>query len=304
MTLTVRQLQQFIAIAEQGSYRQASEILFTAQPALSVSMKRLEETVEAQLFERKARGVELTPAGHALLVHAHEALYHIEQAKQSARLTARGELGRFCLGFIGSVTYHLLPQCLPEFRKLYPNVQLVLREESTLRLLELLRSHEVDAALIRGDWSQHEELHGQVVQRDDLMLAVPTNHPLAQQSQIDLALCAELSFLSYSSSAVPGLYRLTKQLCQAVGFEPRISQEAIQVQTLISLVASGMGVALVPSNASYYTNPRVSFVSLSNPQAHGCLSLSLVTLRQKTLPVVSYLVEVLLRFQESESKNV
>lgn len=296
MTLTVRQLQQFIAIAEQGSYRQAAEVLYTAQPALSVSMKRLEETVEAQLFERKARGVELTPAGLALLKHAREALYHIEQAKQTARLTARGELGRLCLGFIGSVTYKLLPQSIPVFRRLYPNIELVLREDSTLRLVELLRSHEVDAVLIRGEWDQHEEFTGQVVQRDDFILAVPNDHPFAQYKSIDLASCADQSFLFYSSTAVPGLYALTKTLCQGAGFEPIISQEAIQVQTLISLVASGMGVALVPSNASYYTTPHVSFIPLSNPQAHACLHLSLVTLRNKQIAVVEALAKTLKQF--------
>lgn len=296
MTLTVRQLQQFIAIAEQGSYRQAAEVLFTAQPALSVSMKRLEESVEAQLFERKARGIELTPAGFALLKHAREALYHIEQAKQSARLTARGELGRLCLGFIGSVTYKLLPQCIPVFRRLYPNVEVVLREDSTLGLVELLRAHEVDAVLIRGEWDLHDEFKAQVVQQDDFILAVPKDHPFAQYKNIDLARCADQSFLFYSSSAVPGLYALTKALCQGAGFEPIISQEAIQVQTLISLVASGMGVALVPSDASYYTTPHVSFVPLSNKQAQACLHLSLVTLRQKQLPVVDALAETLRQF--------
>src|SRR5690606_20430974 len=113
MGITLRQFQQFIAVAEHGSYRQAAEKLFVAQPALSVSIQKLEAEVGAQLLERGSKGVTLTPAGHALIKDAKTALFYSEQACRSARLVALGEWGTLRLGFVGSATYTLLPLCVP-----------------------------------------------------------------------------------------------------------------------------------------------------------------------------------------------
>lgn len=274
-----RQLHQFVTIAELGSYRRAAEALFIAQPALSVSMQKLEHDLGAQLFERSARGVGLTAAGEALLADARRALFHVDQARRSVRLAAHGESGSLRLGFVGSATYALLPRTIPPFRQRYPDIEISLREDRSIALLQLLQANAIDAALLRGPVAADPHLDSWVVERDDFVLAVNHGHPLAGQAEVSLQVCSEDPFIMYSPAEVPGLNSVVLSLCGKAGFAPVVRQEAVQVQTLISLVASGLGVALVPGVARAYSNPHVRFVSLSDADARGAISLSLVTHR-------------------------
>ncbi|WP_419204294.1 LysR family transcriptional regulator [Bordetella trematum] len=282
MSIGLRQLRQFLAIAELGSYRRAADALHIAQPALSVSIQKLEHAVGVQLLERGARGVTLTPAGQALMDDARRALFHAEQARQAARRVALGEWGQLRLGFVGSATYMLLPRCLPAFRRAYPGVRLDLREGSATGLVAMLRSNDLDACLVRGPLADDPDLDTWQVEHDDLILAVPAGHALAGRGEQPLAAARGESFVMYSPAKVPGLHDVAMALCRRAGFAPRVSQEAIQVQTLVSLVASGMGVALVPGVARAYVTPHVAFVPLADAEARAALSLSLVTQRETT----------------------
>ena len=279
MSLDLSHLRQFVAIAELGSYRRAAEALHIAQPALSVSIQKLEHAVGVQLLARGARGVSLTAAGEALMGDARRALFHADQARRAARRVALGESGRLRLGFVGSATYELLPRCLPAFRQQYPDVQLELREDSTIGLVAALRANELDAGLVRGPLADDPELASWEVERDDLILALPSDHPLAGRGPVDMRDVRGESFVMYAPAKVPGLYGVAAALCRKAGFSPRVSQEAIQVQTLVSLVASGLGLALVPGVTRAYSTPRVAFVPIADADARDALALSLVTLR-------------------------
>lgn len=281
-----RQFRQFVAIAELGSYRRAAEALFIAQPALSVSMQKLEHEMGAQLFERSARGVILTAAGEALLADARRVLFHAEQARRSVRLVANGEWGALRLGFVGSATYALLPRTIPPFRERYPDIEVSLLEDRTIALLDMLRANAIDAALLRGPVAADQHLDSWVVERDDFVLAVNHAHPLAGKRRTALRACAAAPFIMYSPGEVPGLNSVVLSLCGKAGFAPVVHQEAVQVQTVVSLVASGLGVALVPGVARAYSNPHVRFLELSDQDARGAISLSLVTHRDtRCMPV-------------------
>jgi len=297
MAVDLRQLRQFVTIAELGSYRRAAEALHIAQPALSVSIQKLEHSVGVLLLERGAKGVSLTPAGQALMADAQRALFHADQARQSARRVALGELGRLRLGFVGSATYMLLPRCLPEFRRRYPDVALELREDSTKRLAEMLRANEIDAGLVRGPLAEDASLSTWVVERDSLILAVPATHPLADAGPVALKTLRAEPFVMYAPDKVPGLHGVAQALCHKAGFSPRISQEAIQVQTLVSLVASGLGVALVPGVTRAYSTPHVKFVDLLDADAHDALALSLVAHRDTSCAPVLRLRDSMLSAQ-------
>lgn len=294
MAIDLRQFRQFVTIAELGSYRRAAEALHIAQPALSVSIQKLEHAVGVQLLARGARGVSLTPAGQALMDDARRALFHADQARLAARRVALGERGTLRLGFVGSATYMLLPNCLPAFRARFPEVLLELHEDSTIGLVAKLRAHDLDAGLVRGPLAEEAALASWAIERDDWILAVPAGHPLAGTVPIELAHMRRESFVMYSPEKVPGLHGLALALCQKAGFSPRISQEAIQVQTLVSLVASGMGVALVPGVARAYSTPHVAFVSLADTDARDALSLSLVTHQDSSCASVPLLRECML----------
>ncbi|NLY27460.1 MAG: LysR family transcriptional regulator [Alcaligenaceae bacterium] len=295
MAVTLRQFQQLLAIAETHSFRRAAEKLFIAQPALSVSIQKMEQEIGARLFERTVKGVTLTPAGQAMLDDARAALFYADQACRTARLVALGEWGTLRIGFVGSATYSLLPLSLQLFRERYPDVRLELREDSTIGLIRQIHGHEIDAGVVRGPIADDPGLESWIIHHDDLILAVPARHRLASRRKVALAECRSEDFVLYGSTVVPGLHSVALSLCYSAGFTPRISQEAIQVQTLVSLVASGMGVALVPGVTRAYSSAHVRFLDLSDPAAKGCLSVLLVAKKHIAQELVHRLCECMVQ---------
>lgn len=274
--MELRQLHQFVAIAETGSYRRAAERLFIAQPALSVSIQKLEHSLGAVLFERGVKGVTLTRAGAVLLARARRTLLHAEQTRRAVRLAETGEFGALRLGFVGSATYALLPAAIPKFRGAHPGIELVLQEDSTLGLLALLEKDLIDAAVVRGPVANSEQFESTEVERDDFVLALNAAHPLGRRQSVALRELCDDPFIMYAPHMVPGLSSVALSLCGKAGFAPIVKQEAVQVQTVVSLVASGMGIALVPAVTRLYSNPHVNFVALRDGDAKGAISLSLV----------------------------
>lgn len=291
MAASLRQYQQLIAIAECRSFRRAAERLFIAQPALSVSIRKLETEVGVPLLERSVKGVALTMAGQAMLEHARAALFHAEQAALAARMAALGEWGTLRLGFVASATHSLLPLSLGAFRGQHPNVKLQLQEDSTVGLIAQVHEFAIDVAVVRGPIAEDPALESWIIERDDLVLAVPADHPLAAKPTVTLQECRAEGFVLYGSTKVPGLHSVALGLCYAAGFTPRINQEAIQVPTLLSLVASGMGIALVPGITRSYSGAHVRFLNLTDAGARNCLSLLLVTRKGNTSPLVGHLRE-------------
>src|SRR5690606_15354792 len=132
--------------------------------------------------------------GEALLADARRALFHVEQGRQAARMVALGEGGRLRVGFVGSATYALLPRCVPGFRQRYPNVHLKLCEGTSVDVMDMLRQHHVDAGFIRGPVAEDPDIDMRVVETDDLMLAVPADHPFGQRACMPLADCQAETF--------------------------------------------------------------------------------------------------------------
>lgn len=271
----LRQLSHFVAIAEAGTFRRAAEKTFTAQPALSVSIRRLEEGLGVRLFDRGARGVALTPAGEAFLIEARHTLLHAEQARQTARLAGLGEWGQVRLGFVGSAAYRLLPRTLPDFIGRYPNLKLELLEGETVSILQMIREGRLDAGVIRTPVDDVRGLRIIDVEKDNLLAVLPATHPLSARTSIDLAELAGEDFVMFSKTLVPGLRAAVVEACRAAGFFPSVAQEATQALTVIGLVGSGMGVAIVPAVIGKFTNERVRFVSLTDRKCQNCLTLSL-----------------------------
>ena len=275
----LRQLSHFVAIAEAGSYRRAASRLFTAQPALSVSIRKLEEALGVQVFVRGNRGVALTAAGEAFLADARGALGHAVQGRQSARMAGLGELGLVRLGFVGSAAYSLLPENLPRFLALYPSARLELVEGTTVSTLDKLRAGKLDIGIVRTSVDEAADLDITDIQADDLIAAVPKGHPLAGRRRVALGELRNEPFIIFSQDYVPGLRAAVDKACNAAGFAPRLAQEATQAQTMIGLVGSGLGVALVPGVIAAYTSPQVKFLALSDAQLRSCLTVSLASRR-------------------------
>jgi DNA-binding transcriptional LysR family regulator len=253
------QLKQFCAVADAMSFRRAAEALHMAQPPLSVAIRKLEEELDAQLFERRGRSIRLTPAGAEALRTARRCLASADDVRAATRSAAKGESGRVRVGFVGSATYALLPRLLPVFRARWPQIELELRESTNLELLGLVEAERLDIGLVRFPTADASALQFQIVERDVFQAVLPKGHPLAAQRSVSLKALAQEPFIDYAATQVPGLHAMVMLAFQQAGLSPRAAQQATQVQTVISLVESGLGVALVPSVSARLASKRVVF---------------------------------------------
>ena len=257
-------MKQLAALAETLNFRRAAERLHMAQPALSVSIRRLEEELNTQLLVRDRRGVRLTPPGEAVLAHARRIVFHTDQLKRDAASASGGTSGRLRIAFVGSAAYSLFPRVLPAFRERYPQVELDLREGTTTQMLRQVERGEIDLALVRYPVIEATTAVLRPVESDVLVVALLSGSPLARRRTLRLRDLADEDFVAYSATAAMNLRMQIVAACQAAGFTPRIVQEAVQVQTVLSLVGSGIGVALVPSRSKMQAPAGVEFKGLSD----------------------------------------
>ncbi|KAI3591907.1 Transcriptional regulator, LysR family [Cupriavidus sp. U2] len=298
--MDLRQLQQFVVLAETGNFHRAAERLHMAQPPLSISIRKLEASLGTPLFVRTTRGVRLTQAGEAALNDARRALFHAEQARAAAQSAAHGERGALRVGFVGSATYALLPRLIPAFRGEHPGIELILHESTSAAILDRIERGQLDAGLVRFPILSSGPFQLLPLESDSFMAAVPADSRFASQDSIALKALADEPFIMHPSADVPNLQAVAMLLCQQAGFVPRITQEAVQVQTIVSLVESGLGVALVPGVTARYTNRRVRFLRLSSPRPTNRIGIALATQQDTDDRHVQRFVSVAQRIAQGE----
>lgn len=294
--MNLRQLSQFVTLAETGNFHRAAERLHMAQPPLSVSIRKLEEELGSPLFERTTTGVVLTPAGEAMLGDARRALLHAQQCRQAVLDSLDGAGGRLRLGIIGSATYALLPRLIPSLRARYPQITLELTEATSSEILEGLLARRFDAGLLRFPLLDASGLELTPLDRDDFVLAVGEDSPLARHDAIALSEAAHEPFIMYPRDKVPGLSALAMMRCQFSGFSPQVAQEAMQVQTIMSLVASGLGVGLVAGVARQVVPRGVKCLDLTDNPPGFHVSIALARRMGDASRVVQRFAEHALRF--------
>ena len=274
--MELRQLRQFVAVAEAGSFSVAAERLCMAQPPLSVAIRKLEQEIGAELFKREARGVRLTPAGTAALEVAMRCLREADRIAVRAREADKGEVGELRIGFIGSVTFELLPHLVQTFAERYPKVKLELHEATNLSALQEVQNGTMDLGIIRIPALPPPGVQLQVIGTDIFCVALPIGHKLAQKRSLRLSELLGEPFIGYKPS-LPGtaLHAGLMQIFMQAGVAPNVTQEAVQVQTVIGLVASGLGVALVPSVHAAHSTPRVAFRPLREPVQGSTIGIAL-----------------------------
>jgi len=243
----LRVLKQFLAVASTLSFRRAAEQLHMSQPPLSVAIRQLEESLGLQLFVRSTTGVALTPAGEALRREASRLMNQARLMVNNTQATARGDSGDVRVAFISSAMIGFLPDVLASFRRSYPDIRLKLVEAVSVDVAELVASGEADIGLLSLPTRLAEQLEHQQVLTDRLVLVLPAHHALAGKKALSIAALAQESFVTFSIDRVPSFYQRIVGLCLEQGFQPRIVQEAAHVYTILSLVAGGLGVALLPS---------------------------------------------------------
>jgi DNA-binding transcriptional LysR family regulator len=261
--MELRHLRYFVAVAEHLSFARAARALHLSQPPLSRQIRALEEELGTALFARTKRAVALTPAGAALLPEARRLLREAEALKAGARAHAAGELGTLALGFIGLAAYNVLPGVLPEFHRQHRGVRLALQEATSDVLLAALRLGDLDVALVLPP-ADDAAVDYATLHRDRLVAALPAaRRELRGSGRLRLAALAAEPFILFPRKVGTSLYDHIVGLCRRAGFSPRVEQEAVQMQTIVSLVAAGMGVALVPASLMRMRRTGVAYRPLA-----------------------------------------
>lgn len=246
--IETRLLRQFIAVAEELHFHRAAERLNMAQPPLSQAIRRLEAEIGVRLFERSNRSVALTAAGVSFLESARHVLQALDASVEQARHVAAGVTGQLTAMFVATAQFDLLPDIVRTFRSRWPCIELTLREGTTAQQIEALRAGAADIGLLRWPGAAVPDLTFERIAQEAVLIALPADHPEAARPQVPLAALAQDSFIATPRAEGAGFYDHMIGLCRSAGFSPRIVQEARQIETIVGLVAGGLGVALVPAS--------------------------------------------------------
>ncbi|MCE5243659.1 MAG: LysR family transcriptional regulator [Syntrophobacteraceae bacterium] len=264
--MELRHLRYFVMVAEELHFGRAADRLGIAQPPLSQQIKALEEEIGVHLLSRTSRRVELTTPGAFYLNEARKILAHVERAGREARKAARGEIGLLEVGFVSSAVYDRVPLLFRLMRSRYPEVTLVLQDLTTEEQVEAMKAQRLDVGLVRPPVPNAESLAIRVFWREPMVVALPQAHPLAKLRRIPIEALEEESFLQVSHHAGPGYYDQFIRICAQAGFSPRVVQEARTSQTVVSLIAGGMGVSLVPDSMRNFKRAGVVYRRLKPPE--------------------------------------
>jgi len=249
--LDSRRLRYFMAVAERLHFGRAAEALHISQPPLSRAIRALEDELGVALFARTRRRVELTPQGARLFEEALRVTGQLERTVHELRAMRPAEHARLRIGFVSLADYGVLPGLLKAYKGTQPKVTLALREMLSPQQAVGLGAGELDFGLLLPPVVHAETLEHLVVQRESFVAALPAKHRLARgRGKIALRELADEPFVTIPREIAPRLYDIVAQLAARAGISLNVAQEAIQMQTVVSLVSSGLGAAIVPASVA------------------------------------------------------
>lgn len=270
--MDLRHLRYFVAVAEELHFGRAAIRLRMTQPPLSQAILALEEELGVALFARTRRSVALTPVGREWLGHVRRLLDDATALPGIARRLARGELGALRLAFVSTADYSVLPPILSRYRAAYPEVVVALREATGDFQIEALLAGEIDAGMIVAPHgtSPHVSLSYRPLIQEPLIAAVPqawieAGRPGFAGRLLKRRTIVETPLILFPRRSAPAFHDIIMGYYAAQDATPLVAQEAIQMQTIISLVSAGMGIALVPRSLTNLGRVGVRYLPLEQP---------------------------------------
>lgn len=247
--MELRQLQYALQIAAEKNFSRAAEKLHIAQPSLSQQLSKLEKELGVLLFQRNTNSVELTHAGAAFMEKARSILDMVNQLAKEMEDISDLKKGKLVVGSLPITGSHILPRVLPLFQSRYPGIEIHLVEDTTRVLEHLTAAGQTDISLLTLPLLEPNLAYDSLLE-EEIVLAVPQQHPLAERSGSGAGSPVTIGELRDEPFIVlkkgQGFRQIALELCAAHGFEPRIVFESSNIETVQSLVAAGMGIAFVP----------------------------------------------------------
>ncbi|NNC22560.1 LysR family transcriptional regulator [Salinisphaera sp. USBA-960] len=271
--MELRQLRYFVAVAEEKHFGRAAARMHISQPPLSMQIRHLEEGLGVLLLDRHTRKVMLTNAGRTFLQYAYRILATVAESEQAVTESDAGLRGRLEVGFISSATLTVLPPALREFRRQYPAVELELKEISSGDQIDALYSGDIQIGLLRLPL-QARGLQIEPLRCETLTVALPENHALAAQPSISPLTLADHPLIFFDRQHIPGLHDHIEGLFQNLGREPWIAQHAISLQTIVGLVASDIGLAILPESCHHLRRDGVVYRPLDATDTETWMALA------------------------------
>ena len=289
--MELRHLRYFVAVAEERHFGRAAERLHMAQPPLSTQIRQLEAELGVALLTRTTRRVELTDAGNAYLTRARELLAAVDDAGSEARRIAAGLSGRLVIGCVGSATYTLLPGLARRLHEDLPGIDVTFRGEILVPdLVEGVLSGTLDVALLRPPVDEAGVVL-RPLRREGLVVAVPRGHPLAGRTDLVVDDLRGQDLVAHPGQGRSVMSTFLTDLCRASGFTPRIRHEVAETSTLVTFVAAGLGLAVVPEPVAALQIPGVAYRPL-RPETLG-VDLAAATRAGEAAPQVGRALDVL-----------
>lgn len=281
MTIDTRTLRYFVAVAEEKHFGRAAERLMMAQPPLSQQIKQLETKLGTALLLRNTRSVELTPAGALLLERGRRTLEELESIEAAIKRVGQGLQGVLRVGFTGTATYGIMPRVVRQSAERYPGLALeVSGENLTPSLIAGLENNHIDIALLRPPFSSPNIEHS-VVMTERLVAAIPEGSPLTSRGELFMSDLADEEFIVYPSNSSVSQAVSAAWLKRDV--RPFHKQTVSETSTLLSLVAAGIGIALVPESATSIRVGGTHFIPIRDAPS---VELALAWRKNETSPAV------------------
>ena len=261
--MELRHLRYFVAVAEQRHFGRAAERLHMAQPPLSQQIRQLEGELGVTLLTRTTRRVDLTPAGAAYLDHARSILAAVDEAGEVAARIAAGRTGRLMVGCVGSATYSLLPALAKRMRSELPDVDFGFRGEMlSPDQAAALHAGSLDLALMRR-LPDTSGLTVTDVRHERLLVALPQEHRYAARKRLRVADLAGEGLIVHAGNGRSVMHTLVHELFADADLEPQVVHQVAETSTLVTFVAAGLGIAVVPEPTSDLNVPGVVYVRLA-----------------------------------------
>ena len=244
----IRHLWLFLAVAEEQNFGRAAKRLGMSQPPLSEQIQVLEQALKVTLFERSRRGAKLTPVGAAILPAVRKFAEQLERLELAVEEAVAGQSGMLTIGAISTAMFDVLPGLINQLKQQYPHLTVSVREIDSVEAVPALEAGDIDLAFARLDGDLGQAIQSLPLREDRLMVALPSDHPLAARTRISLSSLASEPLVMFSRKVSPVYFDNLIATCRTNGFSPRVLHEVRSVASQIAFVSCGQGIALVPAS--------------------------------------------------------